>query len=127
MFTYVVFIILVISLSLGEHLEDNKKFFIVYADVLGYASAIGNGIVYLPQIYTLWKNKDVGSVSLFMYGLQTPGNLLIILFQAGLSGAPLSTWITYIVIFIEQLIILFQLIYYSYIYIRNEDYNMEQV
>ena len=112
--TYLIFTIFVLALSLGEKIQGNMKFFIVFADILGYTSAILNSLVYLPQIYTLWKNKSSGNLSLLMYVIQTPGNVIIIVFQAFLYSAPISTWITYVIVLLEQSIILFLMIYYTY-------------
>lgn len=114
MFTYVIFLILVIGLALGEKLYHNEQFFITYANVLGIASAVLNGLVYLPQIYLLFRLKNSGNVSLLMYIIQTPGNIVIILLHAFLYHSSISTWITYLVVFIEQFIILLLMLYYKY-------------
>ena len=114
MFTYVIFLILVIGLALGEKLYHNEQFFITYANVLGIASAVLNGLVYLPQIYLLFKLKNSGNVSLLMYVIQTPGNIVIIVCHAFIYHSSVSTWITYLVVFIEQFIILLLMLYYRY-------------
>jgi len=113
--TYLLFIILVLGLAIGEKVNnDNTKFFIIYANILGYASAVCNSIVYLPQIYDLYKLKDSGSLSFIMFAMQTPGNIIIIFFQAFLFKQYVSTWITYVITLIEQLIILIMIIYYHF-------------
>lgn len=114
--TYLLFIIFVVALSLGEKIQGNMTFFIIFANILGYTSAVLNSLVYLPQIYTLWKNKSSGNLSLLMYLIQTPGNVIIIIFQAILYSAPISTWITYVIILLEQSLILFLILYYNYCY-----------
>jgi len=120
--TYILFGIFVVALALGEKLGGHdKNFFRIFGNILGYTSAVASGLVYLPQIYVLYKNKSIGSLSFTMYFMQTPGNLIIIFFQAFLYHSPLSTWITYLVVFIEQSIILSQMIYY---YCRNKDREM---
>jgi len=86
-------------------MENNIDFFIVYANVLGIFSGIANGFVYIPQIYTLIKNKNNGNISIMMYVLQTPGNIINIIFQI-LYDSPISTWITYAICLIQQSIIL---------------------
>jgi cystinosin len=114
LFTYILFSLLIIALALGEKMEHNTSFFTIYANVLGIASAILNAIVYIPQIYTLIKEKDNGNLSLLMYIMQTPGNVIIIIFQAFIYHAYISTWITYLIVLIEQSIILFLMIYFYF-------------
>ena len=111
-FTYILFALLLIALALGEEMKSNKKFFIIYANVLGIASSVLNGLVYIPQIYTLLKEKNNGNLSLLMYALQTPGNVVIIIFQALIYKQAVSTWITYVVVLFEQGIILSIMTYY---------------
>ena len=109
-FTYCIFAILVVALALGEKLENSNGFFSIYSKVLGISSAIANGLVYLPQIYILYKSEKNGSISILMYLLQTPGNVVVIIFQI-LFHASVYTWITYLVVLVEQMIILSLLLY----------------
>ena len=113
LFTYIIFALLVIALALGEKMKHNNNFFTVYANVLGIFSAIANGCVYIPQIYILLKNKSNGNVSLLMYALQTPGNVINIIFQI-IYETPITTWITYVICLIQQGIILILMIYFHY-------------
>ena len=120
-FTYILFAIFVTALAIGEKFETtNTNFFIRFATVLGFSSAIINSIVYLPQIYLLLKNKNSGSLSFTTFALQTPGNLLIIFFQAYLYSSPVSTWITYVVALVEQTLILCLMLYYNYYNLPQE-------
>ena len=112
--TYLIFAIFVIALALGEKLEKHDEFFSIFANILGYTSAVLNCLVFLPQIHKIYKNKSRGNVSVIMYALQTPGNLVIIIFQAVVYKSALSTWITYAVVLVEQLIILVMMAYYHY-------------
>lgn len=111
-FTYVLFAVFIASLLLGEKLGGNTGFFTVFEKVLGISSAVLYGLVYLPQIWIIFRSKSTGSNSILMYILQTPGNLVLIYYLAILSRNPITTWITYLVIFTEQAIILMLLIYY---------------
>jgi uncharacterized protein with PQ loop repeat len=113
LFTYILFTLLVIALSLGEKMENNIDFFVVYANVLGIFSGIANGFVYIPQIYTLIKNKNNGNISILMYVLQTPGNIINIIFQI-LYDSPISTWITYAICLIQQSIILVLMMWFYF-------------
>jgi uncharacterized protein with PQ loop repeat len=111
--TYFIFTILIVSLALGEKIQNNSNFFIIYEKVLGISSAVLNAFVYLPQIYTLVKSKNNGNISILMYIMQTPGNLFLILFQI-IFHNPITTWITYLIVLFEQLTILILLIYNYY-------------
>ena len=119
---YLIFGIVIISLAIGEKIGgENVKFFHIFANVLGYTSAFCNGIVFIPQIITLYINRSNGNLSFLMFLLQTPGNVIIIVFQAVLYKTALSTWITYVILFIEQSIILTQMTYY---YFRDSKDNL---
>lgn len=91
-------------------MQNNQQFFKIYEEVLGVASASLNGLVYIPQIYTLFKYKNRGSNSILTYALQTPGNVVVIIYQAVLFHAPITTWLTYLLVLIEQSIILIILV-----------------
>lgn len=119
--TYFLFAIFLIALALGEKLDQQQnQFFVNFANALGYSSACINCVVYLPQMYTLYMNKKVGNLSFLTYGLQTPGNAIIILFQAVIYSFPISTWITYAVVFIQQLIVIGMMTYYHFGENKNE-------
>ncbi len=119
---YLLFVLIVIMLALiekfGNHGPSQQYFFDIFAQILGYISAACSGIVWLPQIYTLWRNNERGTLSPLMFIFQTPGNIVIIIFQAVLFNQSISTWITYLITCIEQTIILGLIIYY---YIRDRN------
>ncbi len=110
MITYIIFVILIVTLSLTEKVAHNEKFFEIYEKVLGILSAILNGLVYIPQIYSLMKEQHAGNISILMYALQTPGNACIIVFQALIYSEKITTWLTYLIILCEQSVILALLI-----------------
>ena len=60
----------------------------MFAQILGYTSAVCSAVAWLPQIYTLLKTKQIGNLSPLMFALQTPGNVIIIIFQAVLFNQP---------------------------------------
>jgi uncharacterized protein with PQ loop repeat len=80
----------VFTLALPTHLN-------FWANFLGVMSAILAAIQYLPQIWTTYQLKHVGSLSIPMMCIQTPGGLL---FAASLFGrlgwAGWSTWTIYL-------------------------------
>ena len=112
--TYLLFSIFIISLALGEKIQGHIQFLYIFANILGYTSAILNSLVYLPQIYKIYVLKSSGNLSFLMYGIQTPGNIIIIIFQAFIYSSPVSTWITYVIVLIEQFIILSMMTYYHF-------------
>ena len=53
-----------------------------YANTLGIVSAIVPVFVWTPQLYTTYKLKGPGSLSLTMQVIQTPGSFIQAFFQA---------------------------------------------
>ncbi|KAI9158252.1 PQ loop repeat [Paramyrothecium foliicola] len=80
----------VFAIALPSHLN-------FWANFLGVTGAILAAIQYIPQIWTTYKLKHVGSLSIPMMCIQTPGGLL---FAASLFGrlgwAGWSTWTIYL-------------------------------
>jgi uncharacterized protein with PQ loop repeat len=122
MLTYTLVIILILSISLGEKLNTNdpvglsdvRTFFNVFSQFLGVASAVCACLVWIPQIIKLIKTKKQGSLSLLMFLLQAPGNLVIIFFQAIMYHQDWSTWFAYVITFVEQLIVVILILIYKY-------------
>jgi len=112
---YLIFIILMVIFGIAERAlsADSRFFFGVAAKVLGGLSTIFSCVVWLPQIYKLVKTQRPGSLSLAMFLMQTPGNVLIIILQI-LYGQSWSTWLTYVVTLAEQATIVVLLLYFRY-------------
>ena len=69
-----------------------------YANVLGLLATVLASIQYLPQLYTTWRLKTVGSLSIPMMCIQTPGSFLwagSLAARVGWEGW--STWFVYVV------------------------------
>lgn len=69
-----------------------------WANVLGVACAILTSVQYFPQIWTTFKLKHVGSLSIPMMMIQVPGSFVMatsLAVRLGLSGW--STWVVYVV------------------------------
>lgn len=74
-----------------------------YANVLGILATVLASIQYLPQLYTTFKLKAVGSLSIPMMCIQTPGSFLWAGSLAARVGwAGWSTWFVYVVTGILQ-------------------------
>lgn len=84
-----------------------------YAFTLGLISTIENIIQWCPQIFKTWKNKDIGSFSIVMLLIQTPGSFIVVFFQAFMEYSNLSTWFPYFVTGILQIILLLECIFYE--------------
>lgn len=120
-FFVVVSLLAIITKIIGQGV-NTVHFFTVFADVLGYISGACSCVVWIPQIYTLIKRKEIGNISPLMFALQTPGNLIIIVFQAIIYKQAVSTWITYLITFVQQLVILSIVVVYC---IRDRRKNSE--
>ncbi len=112
-FIYVVSLLLIIIIGIYEKKSNNNTFFQISGRVLGILSAACSCIVWLPQIVELISSKEPGNLSLLMFIMQSPGNIVIILLQI-LYKQNWTTWVTYVVTFIEQTIIVILLLIYKY-------------
>ncbi|KAF8464085.1 hypothetical protein BDZ91DRAFT_730707 [Kalaharituber pfeilii] len=69
----------------------------VYANFLGVQATLLASVQYIPQIYTTWKLQHVGSLSIPMMCIQTPGSFVWAVSLAAREGTAWSSWITYVV------------------------------
>lgn len=128
MMMYVLFVLIVVIIAVSEKFlnggPSELNFFSVFAEVMGYISAVCSGVVWIPQIIELLRLGKRGSVSPWMFVLQTPGwliwcgiffvltvvlflgNIVIIVFQAVFFKQHISTWISYVITCVEQATIL---------------------
>ncbi|KAH7319872.1 hypothetical protein B0I35DRAFT_352488 [Stachybotrys elegans] len=86
-----------------------------WANFLGIMAAALAAVQYIPQIFTTYRLKHVGSLSIPMMCIQTPGGLLFAasLF-ARLGWAGWSTWFIYIMTACMQGTLLFMGIYFEF-------------
>jgi len=73
-----------------------------YANFLGVQATILASVQYIPQIFTTWKLGHVGSLSIPMMCIQTPGSFVWAISLAMREGTAWSSWITYVVTGILQ-------------------------
>ena len=107
------FMLIVGVVSLTEKMQGAVYFFTISAWILGgVVSPICSCLVWIPQIIKLIRTQEAGNLSLWMFLLQTPGNVVVIAFQI-LSHQGVSTWGTYVVCLVEQGIIVVILIIYK--------------
>jgi len=58
-------------------------------DALGFAAGALTTIAFIPQVVKSWRTRDLGGVSLWMYGLFTTGVALWLLYGIALGRWPL--------------------------------------
>lgn len=107
-----VYVILGICVALLAVIEDlkydhteSKNFFIVFAYVLGIFSAILSSLMWIPQILSLISTKNGTGLSVWMFLVQAPGSLVVVLFQAILYKQSVTTWLAYLINSIEQFVV----------------------
>lgn len=92
------------------------------ANILGIIAAILASIQYFPQIYTTFRLRRVGSLSIPMMCIQTPGSLVwagSLAHRLGIEGW--STWGVYLVTALLQGTLLSMGVYFEYIRPSKED------
>jgi len=99
--------------------KTDRAVTVAYAMTLGILAAIGVLFQWAPQIYTTYKLKSPGSLSITSLLLLFPGILLILYFQVSL-GANWTTWGPFIVELIQQLILTVMCIVYAIRERRND-------
>lgn len=79
----------------GEH--PTIRLLRIWATCAGVVSLILACFQYLPQLRSTWKLKLVGSLSLSMMIIQTPGSFIFVYSLAVRPGVNWTTWIVYLV------------------------------
>lgn len=106
-------IVLIVSLAVAikhpSHLQT-------WANVLGIMSAVLASIQYFPQIWTTFRLQKVGSLSIPMMCIQTPGSLVWAASLAQRLGAEgWSAWGVYVITALLQGTLLVMGIYFEYL------------
>ncbi|GAB0136895.1 hypothetical protein EsDP_00005181 [Epichloe bromicola] len=92
-----------------------------WANFLGIMAAALAAVQYFPQIWTTYRLKHVGSLSIPMMCIQTPGGLLFAAsLYARLGPEGWSTWVIYLLTALLQGCVLFLGVYYE-IQARREE------
>ncbi|RPA91799.1 hypothetical protein L873DRAFT_1751499 [Choiromyces venosus 120613-1] len=79
---------------------------IAWANFLGVQSTILASLQYFPQLYTTWTLKHVGSLSIPMMCIQTPGSFIWAVSLASREGTKWSSWIPFVVTGVLQGVLL---------------------
>ncbi|KAL0248363.1 hypothetical protein GEMRC1_003599 [Eukaryota sp. GEM-RC1] len=109
--TYAVIVIAVVCVLVYFY---NRCHFLVLelAYATGLASTVINLWQWIPQILITYKRKGSGALSIAMIAFQAPGSALMLVFLI-LSGAGISTWGSYFTSAVQQLILLYLLVFYT--------------
>ncbi|KAG8789168.1 hypothetical protein FRC12_013787 [Ceratobasidium sp. 428] len=86
------FIVLYDDRELGDHSSPPDPRISLWATFLGLSSTILCAIQYTPQLYRTWHAKTVGSLSILMMCIQTPGAVLMVLSIALREGTDWTSW-----------------------------------
>ncbi|QRV84523.1 PQ-loop repeat-containing protein 1 [Ceratobasidium sp. AG-Ba] len=86
------FIVLYDNRPLGDHTTPPDPRVGLWATFLGLSSTILCAIQYTPQLYRTWHAKTVGSLSILMMCIQTPGAVLMVLSIALREGTDWTSW-----------------------------------
>lgn len=70
---------------------------VAWANFLGLQSTVLASVQYVPQLYTTWRLRHVGSLSIPMMCIQTPGSFVWAVSLATREGTRWSSWATYVV------------------------------
>lgn len=107
--TAVLIVSLVVGLRYASHLQ-------AWANVLGIMSAVLASIQYFPQIWTTFRLQKVGSLSIPMMCIQTPGSLVWAASLAQRLGSEgWSAWGVYVITALLQGTLLTMGIYFEYL------------
>lgn len=106
-------IVLIVSLAVAIKHPSNLQ---TWANILGIMSAVLASIQYFPQIWTTFRLQKVGSLSIPMMCIQTPGSLVWAASLAQRLGAEgWSAWGVYVITALLQGTLLSMGIYFEYL------------
>ena len=106
-------IVLIVSIAIA--IKD-PSYLQTWANILGIMSAVLASIQYFPQIWTTFRLQKVGSFSIPMMCIQTPGSLVWAASLAQRLGAEgWSAWGVYVITALLQGTLLIMGIYFEYL------------
>jgi hypothetical protein len=85
---------------------DRSTSLITYADALGIISAVVAALQYAPQIWTTYRLRHIGSISIPWLIIQTPGGLASMAALVGRPGTNWTTWLSGVGTFTGQFALL---------------------
>lgn len=95
------------------NLKKNKDVLSLFADISGVISTFLAIIQYIPQLFTTYKIKHAGSLSIPMMLLQTPGGYIWSLSLFLQPNSKWSSWLPYFAAANLQLVLLLMCVYFN--------------
>ena len=86
---------------------------IAYGKIIGTVSTLIVFVQYLPQIYTTYKLKSSGALSVAMLCIQAPGGMLNAMFMMIGQNDDWTTWFPFFVASLDQFVLLGMCIYFN--------------
>jgi uncharacterized protein with PQ loop repeat len=105
-------VLIMVSTLLPQSLGSGHASVRTFADFLGVISIGSTFLIWLPQIYSVYRLKSGGSLSVLMLLLQAPGALAVAIYQGFLQREGWGVWVPYLAVFTQEVIILLQILYY---------------
>ncbi|KAK6515183.1 hypothetical protein TWF506_007528 [Arthrobotrys conoides] len=90
-------LIIIFAVSVYIYRTASPSAILNWTSFLGIQSTVLASIQYIPQIFTTYKLKAVGSLSIPMMCIQTPGSFIWALSLATREGTDWSSWLVYCV------------------------------
>ena len=110
-----VLIIMIISmLSIDDWTGNNNIMTIKFARALGYFSVVAVSLQYLPQIYTIYRLKKNGSLSLITLILLMIGNIFCVGYFIYQGVSDYTTWLSFAVCGFLLLVLVIEILYYRF-------------
>lgn len=105
-------IISLLQITIG--FSTNSTVLYTIANINGLLSALLTVIKYVPQIYTTYRLKHPGTLSIGMMCIQTPGGFIFTATLYFAKGSHWSSWVSYLVAALLQGTLLLLCFYYVY-------------
>lgn len=86
---------------------------VLYADVVGIMAVLFLMVMYVPQLYTTFKVKHTGTLSVLTLMIQCPGSLAVVYFDFFQNHMSWTTWAPYLVSAVQQFVLIIMCFYYK--------------
>ena len=111
---FIIFSVAMISLAIVQF-GNCSTFSQTYAKIFGVCAMIVTFIQYLPQLWTTFRMKTSGSLSLFANIIQVGGFVVIICFMGFVTKQNITSLLGFMVSLVLQSVLTFMQLYYDYI------------
>jgi uncharacterized protein with PQ loop repeat len=104
----------IIMFGLGGYFGFASSQVVILGKVYGAIAALLWAAQYLPQMWTTWKLRSPGNLSLLVLAIQAPGGFINSLFMAVGQKDDWTTWVSSLAAAIQQLILLIECLYFKW-------------